>query len=99
MSTRRRITVTLSDEVLSAADEAAATHHCSRSRLIDDALRWYLRIQALPVEEPTTEEKEALEVGRAQHARGEVATLDEIRRDLEADLLAQRSKKPSKAPV
>ena len=50
----------------------------------------------LPIEEPTPEERAALAAGRTQHARGEFVSLDEIR-DLAADLLAQRPKKPAKA--
>ena len=82
-----------------ATDEFAARAGRSRSDLIWDALEWHLRIQNLPVEEPSPEERAALAAGRAQHARGEFATFDEIRRDLAADLLAKRPKKSAKAAV
>jgi predicted transcriptional regulator len=97
MPETRRVTVTLSEDVVGAADEVAAKRECSRSALVEDALRWYLRVQELPWEEATPEEIEAIERGRAQHARGEFVTLDEIRRELAADLLAQRPKKSTKA--
>jgi predicted transcriptional regulator len=93
----RRVTVTLSEGVVGAADEVTAKRKCSRSALVEDALRWYLRVRELPWEEASPEEIKAIERGRAQHARGEFVTLDEIRRDLAADLLAQHPKRSAKA--
>jgi predicted transcriptional regulator len=90
MPETRRVTVTLSEDVVGAADEVAAKRECSRSALVEDALRWYLRVQELPWEEATPEEIEAIKRGRAQHARGEFVTFEKIKRDLEADLLEQR---------
>lgn len=97
MGTARRITISLPDNIVRAADEMAARHGRSRSELIRDAIEWHLRVQALPSEEPTPQERAALAAGRAQHARGEFVTLDEIRRELAADSLAQRPKKSAKA--
>jgi hypothetical protein len=62
--------------------------------LVEDALRWYLRVQGLAWDEASAKEIEAIERGRAEFARGEFVTFEEIKRDLEADLLEQRSKKP-----
>jgi metal-responsive CopG/Arc/MetJ family transcriptional regulator len=95
MPKARRVMVALSEDVLGAADEVVAKRACSRSALVEDALRWYLRVQDLAWDEASPEEIEAIERGRAEHARGEFATLDEIRRDLAADLLerAQRSRR------
>ena len=93
----RRVTVTLSEDVAGAADEVAAKRECSRSALVEDALRWYLRVQDLAWDEASPEEIEAIERGRAEIARGEFVTFEEIRRDLEADLLEQRAKKSAKA--
>jgi metal-responsive CopG/Arc/MetJ family transcriptional regulator len=97
MGAARRITISLPAETARAVDEAAMQRGCSRSELIQEALDWHLRVQTLPIEEPTDEERAALAAGRAQHARGDVVTLDEIRRELAADLLAKRPKKPAKA--
>ena len=97
MPKARRVTVTLSEDLAGAADEAAAKRECSRSALVEDALRWYLRVQDLAWDEASPEEIEAIEKGRAEHARGEFAILDEIRRDLAADLLVQRPKNTAKA--
>jgi predicted transcriptional regulator len=97
MGAARRITISLPAETVRAVGEAAARRGCSRSELIRDALEWHLRLQTLPIEEPTPEERAALAAGRAQHVRGEFVTLDEVRRELAADLLAQRPKKSAKA--
>jgi metal-responsive CopG/Arc/MetJ family transcriptional regulator len=97
MPKARRVTVTLSEDVVDATDAAAARRKWSRSALLEDALRWYRRVQDLPWDEASPEEIEAIERERAQHARGEFATLEEIRRDLEADLLEQRTKRSEKA--
>ena len=92
----KRITINLPEEVLRAADEVARTQARTRSALVEDALRWYLRIQELPCDEATREEIEAIERGRAEIARGEFVTFEAIKRDLEADLLEERTKKSEK---
>ncbi|MGH6921800.1 MAG: CopG family ribbon-helix-helix protein [Geminicoccaceae bacterium] len=97
MGAARRITISLPEGTARAVDEAAMQRGCSRSELIQDALAWHLRLQNLPVEEPAPEERAALAAGRGQHARGEFVTLDEIRRELAADLLTERPRKPAKA--
>lgn len=97
MPKARRVTVMLSEDVAGAADEVAAERECSRSALVEDALRWYLRVQELAWDEAAPEEIEAIERGRAEFALGEFVTFEEIKRDLEADLLEQRAKKPAKA--
>ena len=97
MGAARRITISLPEETARALDEAAMQRGCSPSELIQDALAWHLRFESLPVEEPSPEERAALAAGRAQHARGDFVTLDEIRRELAADLLAKRPKKSAKA--
>ena len=71
-------------------------HESTRSALVEDALRWYLRIRKLPYEQVTPEEIAAIERGRAEIARGEFVTFEEIKRDLAADLLEERTKKSEK---
>lgn len=97
MGAAKRITISLPEETARKLDEAAEQSGCSRSELIQDALAWHLRLQSLPVEEPAPGERAALAAGRAQHARGDFVTLEEIRRDLASDLLAERPKKSAKA--
>jgi predicted transcriptional regulator len=87
MATARRITISLPEDVLRAADEVALTQERARSALVEEALRWYLRVQELPYDEATPGEIVAIERGRAEIARGELVSLEEIKRDLEADLL------------
>jgi predicted transcriptional regulator len=96
MGAPRRITISLPEDVVRAADEVATKRGCSRSALMEDALRWYLRVQELPWDEATPEEIEAIERGRAQHARGEYVTFEQIKRELEADLLEQRTNESEK---
>jgi predicted transcriptional regulator len=87
MATARRITISLPEEVLRAADKVALTQESTRSALVEDALRWYLRIQELPCEEATPKEIAAIERGRVEIG-GEFVTFEEIKRELNADLLA-----------
>ena len=96
MGAAKRVTVRLPENVVRAADEVATKRECSRSALVEDALRWYLRVQDLPWDEATPDEIEAIERGRAEIARGEFVTLEEIKRELEADLLEQRTKESEK---
>jgi metal-responsive CopG/Arc/MetJ family transcriptional regulator len=99
MGAAKRITVSLPEDIVRAADKVAARCGRSRSQLIREALEWHLRAQELPVEEPSPEERAALAAGRAQHASGEFVSFDEIRRELAADLLAKRPKRSAKAPA
>jgi predicted transcriptional regulator len=96
MATMRRITVSLPEDVLRAGDEVALMQERARSALVEDALRWYLR-QELSGEGATPEEIAAIEQGGAEIARGEFVTFEDIKRDLEADLLKERTKKSEKA--
>jgi predicted transcriptional regulator len=97
MRAAKRITISLPEDILRAADEVAHAQEATRSALVEDALRWYLRIQELPRDEATSEEIEAIERGRAEIARGEFVIFEEIKRELEADLLEERTKKSEKA--
>jgi metal-responsive CopG/Arc/MetJ family transcriptional regulator len=79
-----KVTISLPVAMLKAADEAGAREHRSRSELIREALRWYLRTSVLPVEKATPEDRAAIEAGRAERALGETLSLDDIRHDLAA---------------
>jgi metal-responsive CopG/Arc/MetJ family transcriptional regulator len=96
MNAARRITISLPEDVLRAADEVALTQEWSRSALVEDALRWYLRVRDLPREDATPDEIEAIERGRGEIARGDFVTFEEIKRDLEADLLEERTRRSAK---
>ena len=61
----------------------------SRSEIVREAMRLgfepelALRIARMPVYTPTARELRALEKGRAEMARGEYVTIDELFRDLD----------------
>jgi hypothetical protein len=57
------ITISLPENVVRVFDEVAARCGRSRSKLVWDALEWHLRVQGLPVEEPSPEERAALALG------------------------------------
>jgi predicted transcriptional regulator len=96
MGAAKRVTVRLPGDVVRAADDVATKRECSRSALVEDALRWYLRVQGLAWDEASPEEMAAIESGRSEIARGEFVTIEEIKRELEADLLEQRTKESEK---
>ena len=99
MTELKEVTFILPEDLVSAADEAAARGQRSRSEVVQDALRWYLRVQELPVDEATPEEIEAIEAGRAELARGDFVTFEEIKHDLETDLRQARTKKSKNFPL
>src|SRR5687768_14148909 len=74
-----KVTISLPVAMLEAADDAGAREHRSRSELIREALRWYLRLGELRDEKATPQDLAAVEAGRADRARGETLTLDDIR--------------------
>jgi predicted transcriptional regulator len=92
MGRTKRVTIRLPEEIVRAVDETSTKRECSRSALVEDALRWYLRVQDLAWGEASREEIDAIETGRAEIDRGEFVTFEEIKRDLAADLLEQRTK-------
>jgi hypothetical protein len=61
--------ISLPEDVVRAADEAALRQERARSALVEDALRWYLRIRELPCEEATPRRLPRLrEAGPRSHA-------------------------------
>jgi metal-responsive CopG/Arc/MetJ family transcriptional regulator len=89
------VTISLSEEMLAAADRAGVREHRTRSELMREALRWYLRAGTLAVEEPTDAERAAIATGRAEHARGESLSPVELRHDLEARLREAGRQEPA----
>ena len=79
-SKTKRVTISLPEEMLEAADQQAHLELRDRSELIREALRRYLT--RIPVEDASPEEAAALKRGRAEHARGEFVTLEELMHDL-----------------
>lgn len=93
MGRARRVTISLPDAILEAADRVAAREHRSRSDVMREALRWHLRIRELPIDDATREEIDAFERGRAQIARGESSTLEDLLHDLDDRRRQGRAKK------
>jgi predicted transcriptional regulator len=93
MTELKEVTFVLPEDLVSAADAAAARDRRSRSEIVQAALQWYLRRQELPVEEPTPEEIEAIAAGRDEVARGDFVTFEDVKHDLETDLRQARTEK------
>jgi predicted transcriptional regulator len=92
-----KVTISLPEELLRRADAAGEREHRTRSELVREALRWYLRISTLPVADPTQGESAAIKTGRADHARGRTLTHADIIHDLEARVRKESTKEPRKA--
>jgi len=60
-------------------EKAQKAEHRTRSELVRQALRDYLRARALPVYTPTAAELRGIARGRAEIRRGDYVTLDELR--------------------
>jgi metal-responsive CopG/Arc/MetJ family transcriptional regulator len=86
----KRVTISLPEEMLEAADRQARLELRDRSELVREALRLYLA--RIPEDDAMPEEVSAIERGRAQHARGEYVTLDRMLYDLDADRRPRRAK-------
>lgn len=89
MAKTAKVTISLPEEMLKAADSAGLREHRTRSELMREALRWYLRIGALPVEESTAEERAAIARGRVEHAQGATISLADLKHDLAARTRAE----------
>jgi predicted transcriptional regulator len=76
----RRVTISLPEEMLEATDRQARLELRDRSELVREALRRYLT--RIPAEDATPDEVAAIERGRAEHARGEYVTIEELMHDL-----------------
>ena len=92
-----KVTISLPEELLRKADATGEREHRTRSELVREALRWYLRIGALPVADATPEELAAIRAGRAEYTRGETLTHADIIHDLEDRVRKEGAKEPRKA--
>jgi metal-responsive CopG/Arc/MetJ family transcriptional regulator len=97
MAKSAKVTISLPEELLRKADAAGEREHRTRSELVREALRWYLRISTLPVADPTPEEIAAIRAGRAERARGETLKHADIVDDLEDRVRKEGTKEPRKA--
>jgi predicted transcriptional regulator len=83
MSSRKTVTISLSEEMIAELDRVRTSEDRSRSEIVDEALRWYSR--RIPVETPTPEEVAAIEEGRAAIKRGEYVSFEQLVHDLDLD--------------
>jgi predicted transcriptional regulator len=90
MSSRRSVTISLSEETIAELDRVRESGDRTRSEIVSEALRWYFR--RIPVETPTPEEQAAIEAGRAAIARGEYVSFEQLVHDLDADHRQTRPK-------
>lgn len=88
----RKVTISLPEEMLSAADQQGRRELRSRSELFREALRHYLA--RVPVDDATADEIAAINRGRAEIARGDFINLDELVHDLGPH---HRKKRPQSA--
>ena len=96
MTRTAKVTISLPEEMLAAADRVGAREHRTRSELMREALRWYLRAGAVPMEEPTRVERAAIAAGRAEHTRSDTFSHAELRDDLEARLREAGRQEPAR---
>jgi len=84
MRTHQTMTVSLPPQMMRKVEQVRKTEQRTRSELVREALRLYFnpelaaRIARLPVYTPTAAERRAIAKGRAEIARGEYLTVDEL---------------------
>ena len=84
MRTHQTMSVSLPPQMMRDVERVRKTERRTRSELVREALRLYFnpelaaRIARLPVYKPTAAERRAIAKGRAEIARGEYLTVDEL---------------------
>jgi Arc/MetJ-type ribon-helix-helix transcriptional regulator len=101
--TTATFSVSLPPEMVVELERVRKDEHRTRSELVREALRSYIRqadrrslkarVDELPEAEPTAEELEAIREGRAEFRRGKHRTLNELRHDLHGTRRQSRAKK------
>ena len=87
MSTRAKNTVTVSlpQEELVALDRVRKRDNLTRAQALREAIRRYVwrdSDRRIPVEDALPDEREAIEEGQAQIARGEYVLLDDLKHEM-----------------
>ncbi len=77
--------------MLKQIERATKVENRTRSELIREAVRFYFN-RAFPVVKPTAAQLRAIRRGRAEHARGEFVTLDELLHELGTSRRSLRKK-------
>jgi predicted transcriptional regulator len=90
---RQTFNISLPDEMARQVDRATKRENRSRSELVREALRVYLR----GTYTPTADERRAIEKGRAEVRAGEYLTLEQLHAELERlDLKERREDAPAR---
>ncbi|MBF0356492.1 MAG: ribbon-helix-helix protein, CopG family [Alphaproteobacteria bacterium] len=86
------LSISLPPEMAKELTRIQKTEHRTRSELVREALRVYIRqadqrslaerIAALPIDEPTDDERDAIRKGRAELAKGQSTPLSSLRHEL-----------------
>ena len=100
MANRQTMTISLPPEMVKEVDRVRRKEGRTRSELMREALRVYVRKTAdVPIYNPTARELAEIEKGRAAMKKGEYFTLDEFKTWLMgAERKKARSKKSSARP-
>lgn len=77
----RNLSISLPEELVTLVELVRSREHRSRSEVMREALRLYFERRGL-IEDPLPGEIEGIEEARAEVARGETLTLEEVRREL-----------------
>jgi len=76
---KENLSVSLPHKMRSLVEKEASRGKRSQSAVVRDALQLYFRLRKIGQEQPTAEERAAIEEGRGAYGRGEFVTLDDWR--------------------
>lgn len=101
--TTATFSVSLPPQMAKELERVRKNEHRTRSELVREALRGYIhqadirtlqeRAAAVPEEEPTADEREAIEEGKAEFHVGNHIAFNELRHDLHGTRKQPRAKK------
>jgi metal-responsive CopG/Arc/MetJ family transcriptional regulator len=82
----KTVTISLPPQLVAELDRVREREHRTRSEILHDALRRYIRIaersRMIPVEDALPEEIEAIRRADEEYARGECVRLEDLQREL-----------------
>ena len=94
------MTISLPPAMLKEIERVRMAENRTRSELMREALRTYLRTfySRFPIEVPTKAEVAAIRQGRAEIRSGQYVTLQQLKHELATANRKARAKKPRKLP-
>lgn len=81
MRAHQTFTISLPAEIAQQVENTMRAEHRSRSELVCEAFRTYIRLRQIPEEAPTAAELRAIRRGRVAYQHRDYVTLDELRRE------------------